>query len=139
MTQRGAYDRGVYTDVFGSWNEALRAADLDPNKVYFPDHLNHKVRSTYEQEVADVLVDEDIEYEYESLVFEYGNGRIYTPDFVTDQYVIEVKGFTYAVERGDDGYPDEITKAEIAMEQLTEKQYVVIQNNGEKLPADRHI
>jgi hypothetical protein len=139
MIQQGGYDTNPYRAAFGSWTNALDKVGLKHQRIRYPNHLDHKVRSTYEQEAANILVDEDIEYEYESLVFEYGNGRIYTPDFVTDQYVIEVKGFTYAVERGDDGYPDEITKAEIAMEQLTEKQYVVIQNNGEKLPADRHI
>jgi hypothetical protein len=139
MIQQGGYDTNPYRAAFGSWTNALDKVGLKHQRIRYPNHLDHKVRSTYEQEAANILVDEDIEYEYESLVFEYGNGRIYTPDFVTDQYVIEVKGFTYAVERGDDGHPDEIAKAEIAMEQLTEKQYVVIQDNGSELPADRHI
>lgn len=63
----------------------------------------------------------------------------YTPDFVTDQYVIEVKGFTHAVEREDYTDPDEIDKAEVAMEQLTNKQYVVIQESGPEIHADEHI
>ncbi len=100
--------------------------------MYVPDHLDHKVRSTYEEEIADILLDEDVEYEYEpeSSVFEYGTDRTYTPDFVTDQYVIEVKGYVYS---------NEVEKAEIAMEQLDHKKYVVIQASGSKLPADRHI
>ena len=139
MTRQGRYGAGIYEQRFDSWIEALDEIGLEHEKIRNPDHLDHKVRSTYEEKIADILLDENITYEYEPWIFEYGDGRIYTPDFVTDQYVIEVKGFTHAVEREDDGYPDEITKAEIAMEQLTHKQYVIIQNNGEKLPADRHI
>jgi hypothetical protein len=130
MDCEGKYSAGIYQIKFESWTEGIMEAGLDPNNVHFPDHLDHKVRSTYEEEIANILLDEDITYEYESLVFEYGDGRTYTPDFVTDQYVIEVKGYVY---------DNEAEKAKIAMEQLTDKQYVVIQNKGEKLPADRHI
>ena len=139
MDQQGEYDTKPYQTAFGSWTNALDKVGLKHQRIRYPNHLDHKVRSTYEEDIADILLDEDVEYEYESCVIEYGDGRTYTPDFVTDKYVIEVKGFTYAVERGDDGYPDEITKAEIAMEQLTEKQYIVIQDNGSELPADIHI
>jgi hypothetical protein len=132
MDRDGPYAGGTYVRKFGSWNKALREAGLDPNNVYVPDHLDHKVRSTYEEEIADILLDEYVEYEYEpeSSVFEYGTDRTYTPDFVTDQYVIEVKGYVYS---------NEVEKAEIAIEQLIKKQYVVIQDNGSELPADRHI
>ena len=124
MTRQGRYGAGIYEQRFDSWIEALDEIGLEHEKIRNPDHLDHKVRSTYEEKIADILLDENITYEYEPWIFEYGDGRIYTPDFVTDQYVIEVKGFTHAVEREDDGYPDEITKAEIAMERLTHKQFV---------------
>jgi|APHM01.1.fsa_nt_gi hypothetical protein len=128
--QREMNKQGAYTRKFGSWTEAVREAGLDPNGVYFPDQLDHRVRSSYEEKIANILLDEDVEYNYESLVIEYGDDRSYTPDFVTDQYVIEVKGYVYR---------NEAEKAGIAKQQLTDKQYVVIQESGPKLPADEYI
>ena len=139
MDQQEGYSTKPYRAAFGSWTKTLNKVGVKHQRIRYPNHLDHKVRSTYEEDIADILLDEYVEYEYEPCVIEYGDGRPYTPDFVTDQYVTEVKSFTYAVERGDDGYLDEITKAEITMEQLTEKQYVVVQDNGSELPADRHI
>ena len=132
MDQQGGYGTKPYRAAFGSWTKTLDKIGLEHQTIRYPDHLGHKIRSTYEEEIADILLDEDVEYEYEpeSSVFEYGNGRIYTPDFITDQYVIEVKGYVC---------DNEAEKAKIAIEQLTDKQYVVVQNNGERLPADRHI
>jgi DNA-binding CsgD family transcriptional regulator len=92
-----------------------------------PDHLPHRVRSEWELVVANLLCDIGVKYEYESLEIEYGDGRIYTPDFVTDRYVIEVKGHVYS---------NEIEKAHVAMEHLDERDYVVV---GTELPADIHI
>jgi hypothetical protein len=139
MDQQGGYSTKPHRAALGSWTKTLNKVGVKHQRIRYPNHLDHKVRSTYEEDIADILLDEDVEYEYEPCVIEYGDGRPYTPDFVTDQCVTEVKSFTYAVERGDDGYLDEITKAEITMEQLTEKQYVVVQDNGSELPADRHI
>lgn len=127
MESQGKFSYSVYAQRFGSWNDALVEAGLDPNKVINPDHLDHIVRSTWELEVANTLLELDVEYEYESVKIEYGEGRIYTPDFVTGQYVIEVKGAIYANER---------EKAKAAKSELDNKQYVVI---GAKLPADIHI
>ncbi len=97
------------------------------SKEFDPDHLSHRVRSTWELAVANLLRDTGVDYEYESLKIEYGDGRTYTPDFVTDDYVIEVKGRIYSTE---------IEKAEAAMNSLEKKQYVVV---GTELPADIHI
>ena len=68
-----------------------------------------------------------MDYKYESLVIEYGDGRTYTPDFVTDEYVIEVKGHIYS---------NEVEKANAAMNYLDDRDYVVV---GKELPADIHI
>lgn len=92
-----------------------------------PDYLSHRVRSTWELTVANLLCDAGVDYEYESLEIEYGDGRIYIPDFVTDDYVIEVKGHIYS---------NEVEKAEAAMKHLDAREYVVV---GRKLPADIHI
>lgn len=92
-----------------------------------PDHLSHRVRSTWELAVANVLCDAGVDYEYESLKIEYDGGRTYTPDFITDDYVIEVKGRIYS---------NEVEKAEAAIDYLDEKQYVVV---GTEIPADIHI
>jgi hypothetical protein len=132
MTQQGDHAVSTYEREFGSWNDAVNEAGLDPNNVYVPDHLDHKVRSTDEEEIADIRINENAEYEYEPepSVCESGTDRTYTPDFVTDQYVIEVKEYAY---------DNEAEEAKIAIEQSTDKQYVVIQDNGSELPADRHI
>jgi len=127
MESQGEFSHSVYTHRFGSWNDALIEAGLDPNKIIDPAHLDHIVRSTWELEVADLLLDLDVSYEYESLEIEYGRGRIYTPDFVTDQYIIEVKGAIYTNEK---------EKAEAAKSKLNDREYVVI---GQEIPADIHI
>lgn len=127
MGQQGEFSHSVYTNRFGSWNNAIIEAGLDPNKILEPDHLDHIVRSTWELEIADLLLDAGVDYEYESLEIIYGEGRTYTPDFVTDQYVIEVKGHIYS---------NEVQKARAAMEHLNERDYVAV---GTELPADIHI
>jgi len=106
----------------------LREYDIEIRSNEFdPDHLPHRVRSSWELTVANLLCDAGVEYEYESLEIEYGNGRVYTPDFVTDDYVIEVKGRIYS---------NEVEKANAAINQLTDREYVVV---GTELPADIHI
>jgi hypothetical protein len=142
MEKRGPYGHVAYINEFGSWARALDDSDLDSaGGVYFPDRLDHRVRSTYEEDIAEILLEEGIEYEYEpeSSVIEYGDNRTYTPDFVTNQYVIEVKGYARLADKEDHTGPDEIDKAEATMERLTDKQYVVIQASGPKLPADEYI
>lgn len=74
-----------------------------------------------------MLIDNDVDYEYESMEIEYGD-RTYIPDFITDDYIIEVKGWI----RGN----DERQKAETTMEKIDDKEYVVV---GSELPCDIHI
>jgi len=97
---------------------------------YTPQNFDHPVRSEWEHEIARLLIQYGVDYEYESkdFVVRYNGGERYFPDFVTDRYIIEVKGHVRA-----DG--SEIEKAEAAMEQYPEKEYVVI---GAQLPCDHH-
>jgi hypothetical protein len=127
MSQCGKFGSSTYAERFGSWSEALTAAGFDPYKTFYPDHLDHFVRSTWEETVAGILLDAGVSYGYESLEIPYADGRIYVPDFVTSDYVIEVKGRIYANEK---------QKAKTAVEKLDNRQYVVI---GTKLPADIHL
>jgi DNA-directed RNA polymerase specialized sigma24 family protein len=104
--------------------------DIEVRSSYHdPDHLDHVVRSTWELDLANALVDVGVDYSYESLKIEYGKDRIYIPDFVTNKFVIEVKGRLF-----EDG--SEVEKAEAALDALEERQYVVV---GAELPADIHI
>jgi transposase-like protein len=104
--------------------------ELRPSRgsLIHPEHLEHPVRSDWELEIANWLIDHGIEYQYESMKIEYGDGRTYIPDFVTSDYVIEVKGQVF-----DDG--NEEQKARAAMKALKNRDYVVV---GTKLPADYH-
>jgi transposase-like protein len=97
--------------------------------LQYPDDLTHPVRSDWELTIAELLVKEGVDYEYESLKITYDDGRVYTPDFVTDRYVIEVKGYVYEDR-------DEKRRAKAAMEQLDDHEYVVV---GTELPADHHF
>lgn len=92
------------------------------------ERLGHKVRSEWELAVADVLVDMGIEYKYESLTIQLPNDKKYTPDFVTNNFVIEVKGQLLN--------DDERYKARQTMKIIDDKEYIVV---GTKLPSDYHI
>jgi hypothetical protein len=129
MDNQGAFSGTTYRHRFGSWSDALVTAGLNPNGKLRPDHLDHIVRSTWEADVADLLLDAGVGYEYESLEISYGGGRTYTPDFVTNQYVIEVKGHLYEPEKV-------VKKARAAITELDDRQYVVV---GTAVPADIHI
>ncbi|MDB2275874.1 hypothetical protein PM022_15260 [Halorubrum ezzemoulense] len=129
MNEKGEFSGSAYAHRFGSWNDALIAAGLDPHKILRPSHLDHVVRSTWEADVAELLLNAGVEYKYESLEISYGDGSTYTPDFVTNQYVIEVKGHLYE--------PDKVMKkARAAMAELDNRQYVVV---GTAIPADIHV
>jgi|APHM01.1.fsa_nt_gi hypothetical protein len=101
-----------------------------------PDHLPHSVASEWELEIANRLHYGGIDYEYESEAdeIEYGEDRTYKPDFSTDNYVIECKGTDWG-RKFSKGYTDE-QKAEAAMRQLDDREYVVV---GHELPNDTHI
>jgi hypothetical protein len=129
MNKIGEFSGSVYKHRFGSWNDAIIVAGVDPHKILRPSRLDHVVRSTWEADIAELLLDAGVEYEYESLEVHYGEGSTYTPDFVTDQYVIEVKGHLYEPEKV-------IKKARAAMSELDNRQYVVV---GTAIPADIHL
>ena len=134
MEQRGKFSHSVYSHRFGTWTDALIEAELEPHKTLNPDHLDHRVDSVSELKIAELLVDAGVEYENEALTIQYADGRTYTPDFVTEEYVIEVKG-----EDWGKIYDKEVTakqKARAAMNSLDDRAYVVI---GKRLPADIHI
>lgn len=138
MNSNGLFSVGPYIRQFGSWEAALTNAGLDPNNVpngiYYPDHLEHKVRSTLEQKVAELLISADVEYKYESRTIEYLDSYEYVPDFVTDNYIIEVKGTDWG-----EIYDKEVTdreKAKSVMRQIESRDFVVV---GERIPADIHI
>ncbi len=104
-------------------------ARFSEGSLYRPDDLDHPVRSSWEHEIATRLTGHGIEYRYEQMEINYGNGRTYTPDFVTSDFLIEVKGRLF--ESGS-----EEQKARAAMNSVSDRQYVVV---GTKLPADVHI
>jgi hypothetical protein len=127
MDADGEFAHATYERLFGSWAESLNQANLEHQRVRHPDKLDHMVRSTWEEQVAHILIDAGVTYEYESEVIRYNEGAKYIPDFVTDNYVIEVKGNIYR---------DEREHAKAAMRHLDNREYVVV---GAKLPADIHI
>jgi len=63
-----------------------------------------------------------------------GDGHIYTPDFITEHYVIEIKGRLY---------PGNfvVEKAEAALDTLEERDYVLVATDrvAEQVPHDIHI
>ena len=63
-------------------------------KAEFIDELGHIVRSSWEKNVADILIINNIKYQYESTKFKLDD-KTYTPDFETDKVFIEVKGPMY--------------------------------------------
>jgi transposase len=104
------------------------------SSIMSPEHTTHIVRSEWELQVCDILIDMGIDYDYESLGIKYRNGDTYYPDFVTDEYVIEVKGEYFS--EIYDHKNTEYEKALAAMESLDKRDYVVV---GKELPADIHI
>ena len=134
IDEHGEFSGGAYYRAFGSWNDALIEAGYEPHKVLNPDHLDHKVDSVPELEIADMLLDLGVEYENEAIAITYDDGRTYRPDFVTENYVIEVKGQDWG--EVYDGRVTDKHKAEVALNTLDKREYVVV---GSKLPADIHI
>lgn len=113
----------------------LKRHDIEiRSSIMHPDHLPHRVIGELELDIANLLNDAGVDYTYESREIEYGEGRRYTPDFVTEDYVIECKGADWG-KKYDKGYTAE-QKAEAIMKQLDEREYVVV---GIQLPCDIHI
>jgi len=122
-----ATEVGVDTTTVQNW---LHRHDIEIRSgLQHPEHLDHPVRSGWELIIADLLNQGGVEYKYESMKISFGDDRTYTPDFVTESYVIEVKGIVY-------DHNKQRRRAIEAMDQLDKHKYVVV---GTKLPADIHI
>jgi len=95
--------------------------------TYKVDDLDHVVRSKWEKEVAYMLQDLEIEYEYEP-VYKLENKKIHKPDFKTyNNVIIEVKGFA------DD---KSIQKAKKFINLYENKRYIVV---GDKMPSHSRV
>ena len=90
------------------------------------DELDMYVRSSWEKEFVLELENRDINYEYEKR-FQLEN-RVYSPDFMIDDIVIEIKGVSR---------PDDLDRSQEFMDEHPEYEYIVLQGNGERLPADK--
>lgn len=106
-------------------SEALKGCEPTYPTPYSVDGLSHDVRSSWEEEIATMLVENGISYSYET-EFQLSIGSYY-PDFILDTEVIEVKGFSN--ERS-------IEKATAFMNEYPAYRYVVV---GDKIPCDVHI
>lgn len=104
------------------------------SSIIYPEYTTHIVRSEWELEICNILIEEGVDYSYESIEVEYYDGSTYVPDFVTDEYVIEVKGAYFSEIHNYEN--TEHKKALATMESLNERNYVVV---GQELPADIHI
>jgi hypothetical protein len=122
-----ADDLDVYGSTVSDWLE--RHGIETWSGIQDPEHLDHLVRSTWELEIANLLRDNGVEYKYEALEINWVDDRVYTPDFVTEDYVIEVKGQLFDGKSEDE-------KARAAMQQLDDRDYVVV---GTEIPCDIHI
>jgi hypothetical protein len=133
MEHRGEFSSSTYRHRFETWTDALIEAGFAPHKALNPDYLDHRVDSAQELVIADMLLDAGVEYENEGIEIAFDD-RTYTPDFVTEDYVIEIKGQDWGKM-----YNKEVTakdKAEAAVNTLDRREYVVV---GTELPADIHI
>jgi hypothetical protein len=52
-----------------------------------------KLRSSWEAKVANYFDENDIDWDYEKTTFKLSDGGTYTPDFFTNDYIYEVKGY----------------------------------------------
>lgn len=103
----------------------LSPPQIDPIEV---EETGHVVRSGWEEEIDKMLYNHDIEYGYETKMFELKSAdRTYHPDFIVGDKVIEVKG------RVRDGC---IEKAETFLQEYPEYEYIVV---GSELPSDTYI
>jgi hypothetical protein len=106
-------------------SEGLKGREPTHPTPYEVQELSHKVRSSWEETVGKQLSRCGLQYEYEQ-VFDLPSGAYYA-DFVSDPYVIEVKG--WATERS-------VTKAREFMDSYPQYTYVVV---GDELPCDVHV
>lgn len=112
-----------------AYSEALSGSLLGREPTYPTPYtvtgIPHKVRSSWEADIASLLIANNIVYEYER-EFKLTDGS-YFPDFLLSDHVIEVKGFSD--ERS-------IRKARSFMQRFPSYSYVVV---GDELPCDTHL
>lgn len=98
-----------------------------------PDHLDHTVDSDWELAVANLLVKMRVSYQREGMRIPWGtdNTHTYYPDFVTDSYIIEVKGDLELHSQ------NAVEKACAALQYTDTREYLVI--GKEQIPADVFI
>lgn len=106
-------------------SEGLKGREPTHPTPYDVEELSHKVRSSWEERVGKLLLEEGIQYEYER-EFKLPSGSYYA-DFVSDPTVIEVKG--WATERS-------LKNAREFMDQYPEYTYIVV---GDEMPCDVHV
>lgn len=114
MKEKGAYGVDAYKDRFDSWNDALREAGLDLNvEQDIPDSelLTELIRLADELEQPPLREDMRQQGDY--------GGSVY--------------------ERRFGSWNEALKQAELEIQREADKQYVVIQESGTKLPADKHI
>lgn len=129
MKEYGTFSEEPYVRAFGSWSQALDAVGLkSAGGFVFHEELDHATRYGWEPKVARLLFNNDIDYEYEGMEIPYNDNRTYIPDFVTDNYVIEVKGRPR----------NSAEKARAALEYLENREYVLIGGDPalDEIPAD---
>lgn len=106
-------------------SESLKGREPTYPTPYEVDELSHHVRSSWEEKIGLLLVDEGIRYDYEP-EFKLSASSYY-PDFVVGTHVVEVKGWSN--ERS-------VRKAKNFMNEFPSCTYIVV---GEKIPCDVHI
>lgn len=106
-------------------SEALTGRAPTYPTPYQPDELSHSVRSSWEEEIGNLLNAWGFSYDYEK-EFKLSIGSYYA-DFVVDHNVIEVKGFRN--ERP-------IAKANVFLNEFPSFTYIVV---GDLIPCDIHI
>lgn len=96
-------------------------------KLQTVEATGHTVRSNWEKEIDLSLHNSELNYRYEPKTFKLTDELTYTPDFIVEDIIIEVKG-----------WPNDISKkrAEIFLEEKPEYTYLVI---GNKIPCDIFI
>lgn len=80
--------------LFSGKNNPMYGESPGYPELYEVDGLNHKVRSSWEEDIALRLVEAGIDYEYEK-EFQLENGRHFYPDFTIDHIVVEPHKFIY--------------------------------------------
>jgi hypothetical protein len=96
-------------------------------KMQTVEKTGHRVRSNWEKDIDLKLHESEFNYRYEPRTFEISNEITYTPDFIVDNIVIEVKGWPNKISR---------KRAKKFMSQYPDYIYLVI---GNKIPNDVFI